>query len=168
MTTINADPEVMRFIGDGSVLDAEQTARKIELWENSWETHGFGLYAVVDRESGNLAGFTGLAVPTFLPEIMPAVEIGWRLGRPFWGRGIATEAARAALHFAMTDRALDRVVSVHQIGNRASERIMIKLGMHQDRDTVHPAAELPVRVYAITRATYPHDSAPPADTPPGD
>jgi RimJ/RimL family protein N-acetyltransferase len=149
MAAINADPEVMRWVGDGSVRDAAQTAAATEAVERGWDERGWGLFAVEVRATGELAGFTGLAVPEFLPEILPAVEIGWRLGRSFWGRGYATEAARAALHFGFAEHALDRVVSVHEIGNTASENVMRKLGMHHDRDTLHPANARPLRVYAI-------------------
>jgi RimJ/RimL family protein N-acetyltransferase len=86
MAVINADPEVMRWIGDGSVRTRQQTKAGIEAWERDWERRGSGLFALEGRTTGKLAGFTGLAVPEFLPEVMPAVEIGWRLGRRFWGR----------------------------------------------------------------------------------
>jgi hypothetical protein len=59
-------------------------------------------------------------VPEFLPEVMPAVEIGSRLARPFWGRGLATEAARAPLCFGLTDRGLERIMSIAQVVNHAS------------------------------------------------
>jgi RimJ/RimL family protein N-acetyltransferase len=154
MAEINADPDVMRWIGDGSVSDYDQTAAAVARCEQHWEERGFGLFAVEVRDTGELAGFTGLAVPAFLPEIMPAVEIGWRLGRGHWGRGFATEAARAALRFGLLDRGLDRIVSIHQIGNAASERVMQKLGMRPDRETVQPSCDRPVRVYAITRDEY--------------
>ena len=79
---------------------------------------GFGIFAVQVRATGELAGMTGLAVPRFLPEVMPAVEIAWRLGRPFWNQGIATEAARAALDFGLTGRGLDRIgLSCHWRGS---------------------------------------------------
>ena len=68
--------------------------------------HGFGMFALELRATGELIGFTGLAVPQFLPEVMPAVEIGWRLGRAFWRRGLTTEAAAAALRFGLIDRDL--------------------------------------------------------------
>ena len=55
---------------------------------------------------------------------MPAVEIGWRLGRAFWGRGLATEAAAATLRFGLIDRNLGQIISIAQVGNGASERIM--------------------------------------------
>jgi RimJ/RimL family protein N-acetyltransferase len=163
MAAVNADPEVMRWIADGSVADHERTAAGVAACERHWEEHAFGLFAVEVRGTGELAGFTGLAVPTFLPEIMPAVEIGWRLGREHWGQGFATEAARAALRFAFTDRGLDRIVSVHQIGNVASERVMRKLGMRVDRETAHPAYGLPLRVYAITRDEYERTAGATAD-----
>jgi RimJ/RimL family protein N-acetyltransferase len=106
MSAINADPQVMRWIGDGSIRDERQTKAGIGACEREWDRHGFGLFALELRATGELIGFTGLAVPEFLPEVMPAVEIGWRLGRPFWGQGLATEAARAALRFGLIDRGL--------------------------------------------------------------
>ncbi|NGO10707.1 GNAT family N-acetyltransferase [Streptomyces sp. HC44] len=149
MSEINADPEVMRWIRDGSVRDLEQTAEDIERWEEEWDEEGFGLFAVELLSSGELAGFTGLSVPHFLPEILPAVEIGWRLGRQFWGQGYASEAAQASMEFALQDRGLDRLVSITQAGNDASENVMRKLGMTLERETVHPEYGHHLRVHAI-------------------
>jgi RimJ/RimL family protein N-acetyltransferase len=152
MAAINADPDVMRWIGDGSVRTEEQTRTGIEAWRREWDNRGLGLFAVEVRATAELAGFTGLSVPHFVPEIMPAVEIGWRLGRAFWGQGIATEAARAALHFGLADRGLERVVSIIQVGNEASERVAAKLDMRLERETVDPTCRRPVRVYEVTGA----------------
>ncbi|MFI9100232.1 GNAT family N-acetyltransferase [Streptomyces fildesensis] len=149
MAEINADPEVMRWIRDGSVRDLESTAESIERWEEEWDDEGFGLFAVELLASGELAGFTGLSVPGFLPEVLPAVEIGWRLGRQFWGQGYASEAAHATLEFALQDRGLDRVISIHQVGNDASENVMRKLGMVLERETVDPVYGMPLRVHSI-------------------
>ena len=146
MAAINADPEAMRWIGDGSTRTEQQTRISIDAFERQWDTRGFGLFAVEVRATGELAGLTGLAIPEFLPEIMPAVEIAWRFGRSFWGQGIATEAARAALRFGLVECYLTRVVSIVQIGNGASERIMVKLGMHLERQTVDPATHRPLRI----------------------
>ncbi|MBT2444552.1 GNAT family N-acetyltransferase [Streptomyces sp. ISL-36] len=154
MAEINADPEVMRWIGDGSVRDLEQTAEDIERWEEEWDDEGFGLFAVELLASGELIGFAGLSVPDFLPEVLPAVEIGWRLGRQYWGHGYASEAAHAALEFALQDRGLDRVVSITHISNTASENVMRKLGMVPERDTNHPVFGVPLRVHAIDLSEY--------------
>ncbi|MCZ0983553.1 GNAT family N-acetyltransferase [Streptomyces diastatochromogenes] len=151
MAGVNADPEVMRWIGDGTTRDEETTRAGIEAAERSWEERGFGLFALEERATGRMLGFAGLAVPLFLPEILPAVEIGWRLDRAHWGRGLATEAARAALAYGFGEAGLDRVVSVVQTGNRASERITEKLGMVLHRETVSPGPNRAVRVYALDR-----------------
>jgi len=154
MAQVNADPEVMRWIGSGRTRTEYDTRTAIDRWQTEIEEHGFGLFAVELRETGELAGFVGLSVPDFLPEVMPAVEIGWRLGRAFWGRGIATEAAREVLRFGFVDRDLKRIISIHQVGNDASERIMRKLGMHRDHQTVDPTCGRAVYVYAIDLSHY--------------
>ncbi|MEE1820415.1 GNAT family N-acetyltransferase [Streptomyces sp. SP18ES09] len=154
MAEINADPEVMRWIGDGSVRDLDETADAIERYEEEWDEEGFGLFAVELLGSGELIGFAGLSVPDFLPEVLPAVEIGWRLGRPYWGQGYASEAAHAVLEFALQDRGLDRVIAIAHTGNRASENVMRKLGMVPDRETSHPVLGLPLRVHAIDLTEY--------------
>jgi RimJ/RimL family protein N-acetyltransferase len=148
---ICADPEVMRYIGDGSVATRAECAERLEDFETTWREHGFGLFAIDRRDTGEFIGNTGLAVPDFLPEILPAVEIGWRFGRAQWGQGFATEAARAVLAFAWDPVGLDRVVSVHAVGNDPSGNVMRKIGMHLDRETVHPTNGRAVRVYAIDR-----------------
>jgi RimJ/RimL family protein N-acetyltransferase len=153
---ICADSEVMRWIGRGQVRTREECARAVAAFERAWEDRGFGLFAVELRASRGFIGFVGLSVPDFLPEILPSVEIGWRLAAAQWGKGLATEGARAALAFGFGHLGLDRIVSIYQVGNDASGRIMEKLGMHFERETVDPSCARPVRVYAITRADWGH------------
>ncbi|MEU3688599.1 GNAT family N-acetyltransferase [Streptomyces narbonensis] len=154
LAEINADPEVMRWIGDGSVRDLDETAGDIERYEEEWDDEGFGLFAVELLASGELIGFAGLSVPEGLPELMAEVEISWRLGRPFWGQGYASEAAHAVLEFALQDRGLDRVVALTHISNTAAENILGKLGMTAERETNHPVFDVPLRVYAIDLTEY--------------
>jgi RimJ/RimL family protein N-acetyltransferase len=149
MADINADPQVMRWIDDGSVRDLDQTAEDIERWEEEWDEEGFGLFAVELLASGELAGFTGLSVPEFLPEVLPDVAISWRLGSQFWGQGYASEAAQATLEFALQDRGLDRVISISQLADDASENVIRKLGMVPERVTTHPVYGYPLRVHSI-------------------
>jgi RimJ/RimL family protein N-acetyltransferase len=149
MAEINADPRVMRWTDDGSLRDLDRTAEDIERWEEEWDEEGFGLFAVELLASGELIGFTGLSVPGFLPEVMPAVAISWRLGSQFWGQGYASEAAHATLEFALQDRGLDRVISISRVGDNASENVIRKLGMVPERETAHPVYGHPLRVHAI-------------------
>ncbi|MBX7554772.1 GNAT family N-acetyltransferase [Streptomyces sp. NPDC004232] len=149
MVDINADPRVMRWVDDGSVRDLEHTVEDIERREEEWDEEGFGLFAVELLASGELAGFTGLSVPEFLPEVMPAVAIRWRLGSQFWGQGYASEAAHATLEFALQDRGLDHVISINRAGDVASENVIRKLGMVPERETTHPVYGRPLRVHTI-------------------
>lgn len=149
MSSINGDPAVMRWIGDGSVRTPDQTRSDIARWETEWQERGFGLFAVDERATGRMIGFVGLSVPTFFPEVLPAVEIGWRLSPSSWGKGLATEGARAVVAFAFDDRGLDRLVSVAQVGNEASERIMTKLGMRLAIRTNAPETGRPLHVYEL-------------------
>ena len=142
-----SDPEVMRYIGSGATRTRAQARASIDAYERAWDETGYGLFAVERLEDGQFLGFTGLAVPTFLPEIMPAVEIGWRFARQSWGHGYASEAARAALDFGLQTRGLCEIVGVYQAENHASGRIMQKLGMRFDRETVDPTCGRSIRVY---------------------
>ena len=150
---ICADPEVMRYIGDGHTATRQETAAAIARYEAEWEARGFGLFAAERRETGDLIGFVGLSRPTFLPEVLPAVEIGWRLRRDTWNQGLATEGARAVLRFAFEDVGLDEVVSIHQAGNDASAAVMRKLGMIFDFETTHPAIGRALHVYRLRRSS---------------
>jgi RimJ/RimL family protein N-acetyltransferase len=93
-------------------------------------------------------------VPRFLPQILPAVEIGWRFRRDCWGRGYATEAAAPLLEFAFAKVGLDRVVSIRHPENDRSGRVMEKLGLRVVGEEVVPSHGSCVVVHAITREEY--------------
>ncbi|MFE9798568.1 GNAT family N-acetyltransferase [Streptomyces goshikiensis] len=154
LSEINADPEVMRWIGDGSTLDLDGTAEDIERFEDEWDEEGFGPFAVELLASGELIGVVGLSVPEWLPEVLPAVEITWRLGRSYWGQGYASEAAQATLEFALQDRGLDRVIAINRAGNDDSENVIRKLGMEPDRDTIDPEHGHLLQVHTIDLTEY--------------
>lgn len=136
---LNADPRVMRWIGDGSVLtraDSDALAARIE---SHWAEHGFGLWAVAPREDEDgLLGFCGLAIPSFLPEVLPAVEVGWRLAQASWGAGYATEAATAAVAWGFGELGLERVIAIVDPANAPSLRVAEKLGMTPGPSRLHP------------------------------
>ncbi|MBA5776887.1 GNAT family N-acetyltransferase [Stappia sp. F7233] len=148
---ICSDPDVMRWIGNGRTRSRQECVDAIERFERHWQEKGVGLFAVDLLETNALIGFSGFLEPDYLPGIMPAIEIGWRLKRDCWGKGLATEGARAALDFGMTEGGLQRVISLHQVGNEASGRVMQKIGMQFLRETVEPDTGRMVRVYEIVR-----------------
>jgi RimJ/RimL family protein N-acetyltransferase len=145
-----ADPEVMRFFGTaGEPYSREQSADQLARFRAHWDEHGFGLWCAADRGTDECLGFVGLAVPTFLPEILPAVEIGWRLARASWGKGLATEGARPCVDYAFGPLGLTRLVSIARPENHRSTNIMEKLGMRMERTTTHPEHRYAVVVYEL-------------------
>jgi RimJ/RimL family protein N-acetyltransferase len=136
LAAVNADPEVMRYILDGSTRDRRQSADGLRKMKWEWDELGYGRFAVEVRGTGELIGWAGLAVPDFLPSVLPAVEIGWRFARSAWGHGYATEAAAAALRFGFADAGLDRIISIRHLANTRSARVMEKLGLVYDHETV--------------------------------
>jgi RimJ/RimL family protein N-acetyltransferase len=146
-----ADPDVMRWIGTGEPQSRARAAAAIGEFLVGWDRQGFDLFCVADIDDDVCIGFAGLHVPDFLPEVLPAVEIGWRLARPAWGRGLGTEAGRAVVEFAFGPVGLDRLVSIARPRNRASTNIMSKLGMTLERTTVHPTLGGAVVVYDLDR-----------------
>jgi RimJ/RimL family protein N-acetyltransferase len=150
LAAINADAEVMRWIGSGRVLGRGLSDDLIVRFEAEWRARGYGLWAVSWREDPEraLLGFCGLTVPAFLPEVLPAAEVGWRLARAAWGSGVATEAARAALAFGF-DRDLQEIVAVVAAENVRSLRVCEKLGMTPRPDRYLASARRRVNVFGV-------------------
>ena len=148
---INADPEVMRFIGTGAVLGRGLSDDMVVRFEREWEQRGFGLWAISERDDPDerLLGFCGLTVPMFLPSVLPAVEVGWRLARGAWGKGYATEAARAAVAFGFAEGFAEEILSIVDPANERSLRVCAKLGMTPRPDRTHPATRRRVRVLGV-------------------
>lgn len=144
-----ADPEVMRFIGSGNIMTEEQVAADIATYEASWKANGFGQFAVELRQTGQFIGFAGLGDHTLLPRYASFTEIGWRISRNVWGKGYATEAAKAAMDFGVDNCGLSDIVSVCQTENIASERIMQTLGLKLDRTGVAPNNGRAIKIYTL-------------------
>jgi RimJ/RimL family protein N-acetyltransferase len=135
---LNADPRVMEFFP--STLTAEESDQAVERIERHFDQHSFSLYAAELIESQTFIGFIGLSVPALAAPFMPAVEIGWRLAYEFWGRGLATEGARAVVQHAFTALHLPGLVSFTTTANLRSRRVMEAIGMLRDaaEDFDHP------------------------------
>ena len=135
---LNADPAVMEFFP--ATLTREQSDAFADRIEAQFAEHGLGVWAVEDLGSGEFIGFAGLLHQTFEAPFTPAYEIGYRLARHAWGRGLATEGARAAVADAFERMALPEIVSLTAVGNRRSRAVMRKLGMTHDPadDFDHP------------------------------
>jgi RimJ/RimL family protein N-acetyltransferase len=148
---MNADPDVMRYIGDGRPMTRAESDRLLEAIKAHWAERGFGLWcAARGEEPDACVGFVGLAVPSFLPAVLPAVEVGWRLARSVWGRGLATEGARAAVGHAFGPLRLSSVISIIDPLNERSVRVAEKLGMRRGAAHRHPLTGRKLLAYEIS------------------
>lgn len=119
-----ADPEVARYIGDGLPVSRPQAWRNLAMMVGHWSLRGYGMWAVEERSSGQLIGRVGF----WQPEGWPGFELGWMLRRSYWGRGYATEGARAALQFGFHQLGQPQIVSLIHPDNAASIRVAQRLG----------------------------------------
>jgi RimJ/RimL family protein N-acetyltransferase len=122
-------------------------ARVISIYDSDSEP---SLHAVIERSTGVLAGWGGLSVPHFLPQVLPAVEIGWRLGSAFRGRGYATELGAAALEWGFLTLKYDEILSIFEPENVASGRVMDHLGFDRGRQMMDPTRGLPLLVRSLS------------------
>jgi RimJ/RimL family protein N-acetyltransferase len=137
--TMSADPRVMRFLGPP--LSREASDALAERIQQHFAERGFGLWAVEAPGVADFIGFVGLSTAHFAAPFTPCFELGWRLAAEHWSRGYATEAARAALRFGFEQLALREILAFTTSENRASRRVMERLGMSHDarENFEHPA-----------------------------
>jgi RimJ/RimL family protein N-acetyltransferase len=166
---LNADPRVMEFYP--AMLTPDETDAAMTRIEEHFEQHGFGLFAAELIENGTFIGYVGLNVPSFEAPFMPAVEIGWRLAFDYWGKGLATEGARAVVQYAFQSLQFAGLVSFTVPANLRSHRVMEKIGMVHDPadDFDHP--QLPaghaLRRHLLYRIQVPKLLKPNQDWTPG-
>lgn len=136
---INSDPEVMEFFP--ALRSREESDALMDRIVAMINDDSFGFYALQDKNTGDVVGFTGL-MRTDLEPFMPkgVLEIGWRLAKRYWGKGYVTEAALASLAYAFNERGEDEVVSFAVHNNHRSTSVMQRIGMVNDpkRDFDHP------------------------------
>jgi [ribosomal protein S5]-alanine N-acetyltransferase len=131
MHAIWGDPDVMRYLPGEPSGSPEETAERVERHASRFEQTGYGLCAVVERESGRVVGVCGLFPVEF---VGPDVEVAYHFAREVWNRGYASEAAGAWVATAFAELGLDRVVALAFPANRASTRVMEKIGMRFERE----------------------------------
>ncbi|MEO1516508.1 MAG: GNAT family N-acetyltransferase [Bacteroidota bacterium] len=133
---LNADEEVMRYTGDLPFESVEEAGRFIQAYDH-YQRHGYGRWTVLDKQTGTYLGFCGLKHHADKKE----VDIGFRLLRQYWGRGLATEAARACLDYGFKEQKMACIVGRAQSENAASLRVLQKLGMRYCFDFVEDAQD---------------------------
>ena len=154
---LNTDPRVLEFY-PGTMTHQESDAL-VDRITAHFERHGFGLWAVEAPGTADFIGYVGLMVPPWETSFTPCVEVGWRLAVEHWGRGYATEAARAALDHGFRELGLEEILSFTVPANLRSRSVMERLGMTRrpEEDFNHPALPEghPLRRHVLYRLSAP-------------
>lgn len=125
---LNSDPEVMKYYP--AILSAERSRDMARNFRDKISRNGWGFWAVERLQDGRFIGFVGLNAPDYDLPVTPCIEIGWRLGKEYWGRGYATEAAKACLDIAFCTLDLAEVYAFTSALNKRSQALMERIGMH--------------------------------------
>ena len=136
---MNADREVMKYFPHP--LSREESENALKQYQASFNERGYTYYVVEHLTTGEFMGFIGFKYQDFDAPHTPAVDIGWRLRREYWGQGFASEGALRCLKYAFDTLGLERVVSHCPAVNTPSERVMQKIGMQKQGEFHHPALE---------------------------
>jgi RimJ/RimL family protein N-acetyltransferase len=154
---INQDPKVIEYLR--GPLTMEQVQDFIDTVNACQNKYGYALWAARLRTTGTLIGYIGLNYVDWPAHFTPATEVGWRLGSPYWGQGLATEGALAALDYGFNQCQLTEIVSFTVPANQRSIRVMEKIGLKRDLqgDFAHPklAANHPLSRHILYRLKKP-------------
>lgn len=146
LAALFADPDVMRYVGNGQPTDRAEAEKALASIIAHWEREGFGRWAIEDKHTNEFLGYGGLRSLFGMPEVV------YHFAKRHWGKGLATEMARAALNFGFNVKGFDRVVAVAKPGNTASVHVMEKIGMHFEKRTSY--YDIEVIQYAINRDEF--------------
>lgn len=127
---LNADPNVMEFYP--YLLSREESNALWEKIQREFDIRGYGFWAVEAPGVADFIGYVGLNYWDLEMKFAPCIDIGWRLGFSFWGKGYATEAALQVLRYGFESFKFPEIVSMATIGNKRSQRVMQRLGMRTD------------------------------------
>lgn len=135
--TMNQDSSVMAYFPN--ILTDQETDSFYQVIQDEFVQLGYGLFAVDTQADGQFIGFIGFHRATFPASFTPCLEIGWRLKREVWGKGLATEGALACLRYGFDQLNINEVYSFTSKINRRSERVMQKIGMTKLAEFQHPS-----------------------------
>jgi len=135
----------MRYISEGAPWPHSKIVEFVERQRTHFTELGYCLWKLMIKDESEISGFCGLQ-PL---DDLPGIEIGWWLASRLWGKGLATEAARAVLEDGFRRCGLNRIVAIAKRENKASTRIMEKIGMKYEKEALHHSIE--VVLYAIEK-----------------
>jgi RimJ/RimL family protein N-acetyltransferase len=146
LAALFADPDVMRYVGNGKPTDRVEAEKTLASIIAHWDRHGFGRWAIEEKGSGEFVGYGGLRSLLGTPEVV------YHFAKRHWRKGFATETARASLRFGFNEKGFDRIVAIAKPENAASIHVMEKVGMHFEQQTSY--YDIKVVQYEISAAEF--------------
>lgn len=126
---LDGDPEVHRYLGNHPIKSLEEAQGVIDYIRNQYAKDGIGRWAVIEKSSGEFVGWSGLKFEREVRTDMDYYDIGYRFKRKFWGQGIATETALAAMHYGFREMQLKEIFGGAHVDNLASNKVLQKIGL---------------------------------------
>lgn len=145
---LRSDPEVNKYLGGTRLQNPEAIAKRIQVYIDCYDKFGFGVTAMIWKESGEIIGWSGL-MPL---EETGEIEVGYGMSKEFWGKGIGLETALAWLDYGFNRAGLEKIVAIAQPENAGSRRIMEKCGMRYEKTEPHYGIECVF--YAISKEEF--------------
>ena len=131
---MNSDPQIMKYVGDGSTRNQGQMLRELDMLMSHYvRKPGLGIWATILKENNTFVGASGLVYYDNTPEI----EVGYRMLKEHWNNGYATEAAFGLLNYGFTSLRLKKIVSSAHVDNAPSRKVMEKIGMKYIDNRIH-------------------------------
>ena len=146
LAALFADPDVMRYVGNGQPSDRVEAEKALVSIIAHWEREGFGRWAIEEKQSKDFLGYGGLRSLFGTPEVV------YHFAKRYWGKGLATEMARASLRFGFNQKGFKRIVAIAKPQNQASIHVMEKIGMHFEQRTSY--YDIEVVQYEITSTEF--------------
>lgn len=128
MFELDSDPEVHRYLGKKPIQTVEDAKSVIKYIHSQYEKDGIGRWAVIDKSTNEFVGWAGIKYEREVRDEMDYYDLGYRLKKKFWGRGIATEAAKVFLDFGFSEMQLNIMYAGAHIDNIASNKVLQKTG----------------------------------------
>ena len=146
LASMFSNPEVMRYVADGKPAGRDVAEKALTSVIDHWRRHGFGRWAAEDKETRQFVGFGGLRSLFGMPEVV------YHFAPAHWGKGLATELARASLRYGFEEHRFEKIVAIAKPENAASIRVMEKVGMHYEMNTTY--YDIDVVQYTLAREEY--------------
>lgn len=127
---LDADPEVHRYLGNNPIKTLDEAYGTIAYIRNQHEQYGIGRWAVIDKKTQDFVGWSGLKYETTVRTDMDYYDLGYRLRKKYWRKGIATETSLAALDFGFNTLKISEIFAGAHVDNKGSNKVLQKAGLH--------------------------------------